>query len=807
MLSPQPRSLRRGLLLLALLAAFALHIHTEQKADPELIASFEVLNVGSDAVTPAPVLRPSRRTPPVVSSIPRVQPELVQGPSGSYEVAAGELLVRLRRGADEAAVQDALERAGARWIRRGAADLWRVGFEVGRPVEQLAADVRDLSGMVTVRGNALVRAASCGPGDLLSLQWERPMMAGNDACPDAWDLPDVRIAILDTGVAYEDHGPYVQVSELAGVPVVHPFDFINDDAHANDDNGHGTHLTGLIASRGRLRGAAPTPELMPIKVLDQDRVGTEWALVQGLYWAAQHGAQVVNLSLVFGPGYLPGSDLVGAVDAVLAGGGVIVAATGNAGLEQVGYPAALPGVIAVGAARLKDDDQLKYVDYSNTGYAVDLAGPGGDVTRDENDDGIPDGMLAQTIDPQDPAQVDYWVMAGTSQATAVVAGQAAWALAAGVPPQEVQKVLTFGRMEDISGYSSGSDGDREELGDGVATRDRFEAYFDEAARADLPELFAHTVMAVKGHDNKRRAQAWVQVIDATGAPVKDVRVYGTFSGDDDRQVHEKTDDEGMVRLESDEVDYHQDDPAAFFMLTLNALRIEVDGEHYAIEPGGYYPLSEANAHLLAAAVDANPGEGLLIHLDPAQQTDCAPFHCDDLDDSWLARSLGGGFAGSVVSMTFNTKWFQTVGGAGFAGSVVSVSFDSPKLFSWGSSTTASYEVWAMDGSGFAGSVVSAIPWERSLWSWGSGFAGSIVPMLSYDVGLWGTGYGSDSVVVPGPDADLWGSGFAGSVVSMSSQYSTWSWGSGFAGSVVSMGQWSSLMFGNGFAGSVVSSPS
>jgi hypothetical protein len=597
----------------------------------------------------------------------------------------------------------------------------------------------------------------------------------------------------------------VVVPELAGVPVVAPYDFIHDDEHANDDNGHGTHLAGLIASQDRLRGHAPTPVLMPIKVLDEDRVGTEWALVQGLYWAAEHGAEVVNLSLVFGPGYLPGADLVAAVDAVLAGGGVVVAAAGNGDLDQVGYPAALPGVTAVGAARLKDADQLKYVEYSNRGFAIDLAGPGGDVTRDENDDGIPDGMIAQTIDPADPAQVDYWVMAGTSQATAVVAGQAAWALAEGVPAPEVQKVLSFGRSAGLSGYSDGSDGDRQELGDGAPSASRFDDYFAPSARAALPELFAHTALAVTGDGSKRRAKAYVQVIDASGAPVRDVVVRGTFRGDAVSQEHDKTDEHGIAELESDEVDYHQVDPAAFFMLTIDGLQIEVGDQKVAVDPGGYYPLSEGNAHLIAAAVDAHPGEGLLFHIDPAGPT-CAPFDCGHIDDSWMARSLGGGFAGSVVSMTFNTKWFQTVGGAGFAGSVVSVGFSSPKLFSWGTSDTASYEVWPIDGSGFAGSVVSSIPWEGSFWSWGSGFAGSVVSMLAYDVGVWGTGYGSADVLVPGPGDSLWGSGFAGSVVSMSSTYSSWAWGSGFAGSVVSMGQWSSLMFGNGFAGSVVSAP-
>lgn len=801
MKSPGKPTARRALLLLALLAAFALHIHRDQKVDPELAAAFEVLDVGSDAVLPPPP-----PAPPVAAHPRQLRTEVVTGPGGAYEVARGELLVQLRPGADPDLAEEGLRAAGARWIRLGWSNSWRVGFDTDRSVAELAEDVRSTTPGVSLRPNAITRAASCGPGDLLSAQWEQPIIKGNDACRDSWDLPDVRIAILDTGVAYEDHDVYVQVPELEGVPIVHPYDFINNDSHANDDNGHGTHLAGLIASQDRLHGHAPTPELMPIKVLDQDRMGTEFALIEGLHWAADHGAQVVNLSLVFGPGYLPSGDLIAAVNAVLTNGGVVLGAAGNGGLEQVGYPAALPGVIAVASARLKDGDDLKYVDYSNQGFAVDLSGPGGDVTRDENDDGIPDGMLAQSIHPDDPAQIDYWVMAGTSQATAVVSGQAAWALANGVPAPEVQKVLTFGRIE-FSGFDAGSHDKRAQSGDGAPKSDSFEDFFPEDERAELPELFVHTVLALKGTDEKRRPQAYAQVVDASGTPVKDVEVYATFRGDAYKEVHQKTNDEGWVKLEGDEVDYKQPNPAAFFFVTIESLRIEhVDGNEYGLEPGGFFPLSEATASLVGAAAEANPGQAVVFKLDPTlydHDDDCSPFKCGEIDTSFTARSLGGGFAGSVVSMVFNKPWLQQMGGAGFAGSVVPVSFAYPMLFSWGSSEEGSYEVWDLDGSGFAGSVVSAIPWDGSFWSIGSGFAGSVVPMLTYDAMVWGTGYGSDSVLVPDETTDLWGSGFAGSVVSPSMTYSNWTWGSGFAGSVVSMGHWSSLVFGNGFAGSVV----
>ena len=802
---------RAALLALLLLSFgfFAEHA-PEEPALGEVVAERTVVELLGDwsprwtldtPAAPAPAARPAD-----------VVPVPVLGAAGPFEAAAGEVLLHVADGADPDAVEAGLRALSAATVQRSAQGLWRVSFNPTLPLPELIDLAASVDGVAGARVNAITRAASCGSFDLAQHQWEQPLIAGNTACAEDSGLDRVTIAVLDTGVAYEDHsdatGTYVQVPELAGVPIVAPYDFVDDDAHANDDNGHGTHLAGLIASNDRLHGHAPSPTLMPIRVLDADRVGTEWSLVQGLHWAADHGAQVVNLSLTFGVGYLPSSDLIHAIEACSEAGAIVLAASGNSDLDEVPYPAALPGVLAVASARLKDDDKLKYVEYSNRGFAVDLSAPGGDRSRDDNDDGIPDGMIAQSISPDDPTEIAYWAMAGTSQATAVASGQVSWALAEGLDPAEIPAVLALGRGA-LDGYSDGSWDRREESGDGVINHAGLAAYADPATRVDVPDLYVNVLQSIKDKgDGKFQALVRAHVVDGTGTPVKDVEVMMTFRGSTASSAREKTDDQGIAELESDEIDLGDPNAAVFWVSTVDGLRIDLskfsevlDGK-IQVQPGGFYGLSEGNASLMAAALDSNPGAGLIFKLDPDQlPDDCAPFKCDEMRVNYTARSLGGGFAGSIINATFNDPWFKQVGGAGFAGSIINVDFSRPVWFPWGSSDEGSYEVYDLDGSGFAGSIINVMRYDPSLW--GSGFAGSIINVLAYDPKVKGTGFADANLVHLDGDSDPWGSGFAGSIINVLKKDAGWSYGGGFAGSIINARDWNVKLLGSGFAGSII----
>ncbi|MEO0604160.1 MAG: S8 family serine peptidase, partial [Myxococcota bacterium] len=157
---------------------------------------------------------------------------------------------------------------------------------------------------------------------------------------------NVVVAVLDTGVAYETavrYGvAYTQAPSLASSAIVAPYDFVNDDPHANDDHQHGTHIASIIASNGTLRGTAPGAKLMPIKVLDADNMGHEYSLIEGIWWAIDNGADIINMSLSFGPSYHGSPALRQALDAAAAADILVVAASGNDGLDQISWPAASP---------------------------------------------------------------------------------------------------------------------------------------------------------------------------------------------------------------------------------------------------------------------------------------------------------------------------------------------------------------------------------------------------------------------------------------------------------------------------------
>ncbi len=232
----------------------------------------------------------------------------------------------------------------------------------------------------------------------------------------------VTVAIVDTGIAYEDYGVYRLAPDLAGTSFVPGYNFVNNTTHANDNNGHGTHVSGTVAqttnnARG-VAGIAFSARLMPVKVLDRSGSGYYSWIASGIRFAADHGATVINLSL---GGSADLSVLRDAVTYAYNKGITIVAAAGNSASSVVDYPAAYSTqVIAVGATRF--DGRL--APYSDFGPKVDLLAPGGDMTVDQNRDGHGDGIVQQTFQGS-PLSFGYYLFQGTSMATPHVSAAAA----------------------------------------------------------------------------------------------------------------------------------------------------------------------------------------------------------------------------------------------------------------------------------------------------------------------------------------------------------------------------------------------
>jgi subtilisin family serine protease len=193
------------------------------------------------------------------------------------------------------------------------------------------------------------------------------------ATPRASDGAGVTVAILDTGISSRQ--PALNGHLVPGWNILtgraDPEDFPNhrdDDGNGYIDEatGHGTMVAGIVAL------LAPKARLMPVKVLNSDGVGNLYQLVEGIHWALDHGANVLNMSL----GVPRKSDALSeALDEAYARGAVVVTSAGNQGAEQAQFPANISKVLTVAAL---NPDNTK-ADFSSYGSVVDVCAPGVDI--------------------------------------------------------------------------------------------------------------------------------------------------------------------------------------------------------------------------------------------------------------------------------------------------------------------------------------------------------------------------------------------------------------------------------------------
>jgi len=230
-----------------------------------------------------------------------------------------------------------------------------------------------------------------------------------NAAEDYWHLarvsvPETRIitagnekiiiAVLDTGI--DASHPVLQDKILNEIN-------LSASADAADHNGHGTHVAGVIAGGftefGFANGIAYDCRLLNVKVANDDGTVETKALVEGIYWAVDNGADVINISLTL---YNHSDTLEQAVAYAWENGALVIAAAGNRYCCRSAYPAMYPNVMAVAATDTTDNIAA----YSNYDAWVDVSAPGA-------------AIISSTIEN------GYASMTGTSMATSLVSGEAA----------------------------------------------------------------------------------------------------------------------------------------------------------------------------------------------------------------------------------------------------------------------------------------------------------------------------------------------------------------------------------------------
>jgi serine protease len=388
---------------------------------------------------------------------------------GSRAYLPGEVVVQFRDVVRERDASDMMREAGGRRARRSEFGFRYLlalddGFEIADALDRL----RTMPGVEFAEPNGIVRAFQrvgyFTPRDpFFNSQWNFRMLDAERMWGIQKGDSSVAVAVLDSGIAYEDFGPYRKAPDFGSTVFLQGRDFVNGDDHANDDNFHGTHVASTIAEATDntlgVAGLAFACALMPVKVLDNEGLGSFFLVAEGIDYAVnftlngQHPVKVINLSL---GGETSSTAVRQAVDRAIAAGVTVVAAAGNDSAARISFPAALPSVIAVGAV----DGRKMKAPYSNFGPELSVVAPGGDIRRDDTGpdgvpDGRPDGILQQTFDP-DTAEREgryddfhYFFVVGTSQATPHVAALAALLYRQGITQPAAIKAAIQNSAEDL----------------------------------------------------------------------------------------------------------------------------------------------------------------------------------------------------------------------------------------------------------------------------------------------------------------------------------------------------------------------
>lgn len=363
---------------------------------------------------------------------------------------------------------------------------------------------------MSVRHGVLAATAAAATGVLVAVAPAVPAQA-DTVRQMSWHLRALRIdqvhkitkgngvvvAVVDSGV--EATHPDLRGQVLKGAA----FGAAAASGPTADADGHGTGMAGSIAAKGggenHALGIAPGAKILPVKVFTKRSFSTqsEDVVVDGIRWAADHGAQVINISLCIGSD--PTQGVRDAVAYALSKDAVVVAGSGNrpAGNQDVCSPADIPGVIAVGAT----DRSGRLWSGSVTGPALALTAPGVEIV------GLGSRLSGNTS--------GYASGTGTSEATAIVSGAAAL-VRAKFPDLKAPDVIN--RLL-VTADDAGPSGRDEQYGFG-----RLDILG--ALTAQVPGVAANPLGGPEASPSARRAVAADD--DTSGPPIAGLALLGTL---------------------------------------------------------------------------------------------------------------------------------------------------------------------------------------------------------------------------------------------------------------------------------------
>lgn len=306
---------------------------------------------------------------------------------------------------------------------------------------QVAGQQAQSGRVVAVEVASTVHASLVGPDPLRTQQWALDQVPYEQA----WTTGNTKGAGITVGVV--DTGSTASHPDLQG-QVLAGHSFLNNGTESNsavDDNGHGTHVSGILAAINNnatgVSGAAPEVQIRPVKVLDSNGNGFNSDVASGITWAVDNGAKVVNLSLG-GPTFDQATCL--AVRYAQQHDVVVVAAAGNCDgpnfkangcstQDQPDYPAALSqssdgaeaiAVAATDEANPPNPNPAAHAPYSTVGDYVDISAPGG-----SSGSCTPMSLcnILSTVPTSGPISdpTGYKAIAGTSMATPYVSAAVA----------------------------------------------------------------------------------------------------------------------------------------------------------------------------------------------------------------------------------------------------------------------------------------------------------------------------------------------------------------------------------------------